>query len=1220
MSNSRPDEAILREFPLPLAKICEAVGLETDAQLKTRKLVDLFEETVRYLSLVGLALYDHFGYSDLRVREARKALDRPSLGHWFALMDALDVCLRENGGDLYTPSHSEIYRDGPIFEAYTIMIDMMDLQGAKKLKLKPFLSSIVEFRNAKFGHGALTVLEAKQVVRPLQAAIETWLLGLPIIKAYQLLYIHDVRVQDSDFVYDGTNLNSGTSMYASGLPGMDKLTPRQVYIHRENQFISLYPYLWFENDTKLLYLYTGLSKKSNPTLKCPYDLSGAQSSIELDVDSDKIISGKKKVTRPSQPKSESKSTVKETPEVKEYSPMKTWYEIIPPHEDIRNGDFDESIFAADLGDVVSGDAKQDYKDPYLFYKKTYLTQGLKSLLQRVHTTITTDKGSSVVQIQTPFGGGKTHALVAIYHYIKNGKEVKELLPTGLDLIDPNVAVIAGNHWNPVEGNTTDGITRLTFWGEIGYQIAGVEGYEFFRQNDEARVSPGKKKIREFLEAHQPFVLLFDEILEYINRARDVRKQVEESLGTQTFSFFQELTEAVSTLPNGMLVVTLPSSIIEDFGDVEEEALAKLGKIFGRVESIETPVQGEEIYAVIRRRLFEVENLKKTEMREVVHSYFQTYKQYRDDLPVKARDVNYRDRMEMAYPFHPDLIDIMNEKWGTYSTFQRTRGVLRLLANIVEDLYKREKPIDLILPGDINMGFPGIREEFLKHIGKEYESVLSSDVSGHDAKSQALDVANKSWHHLAESISTSIFYHSFAADDSEKGINLSFIRLAVLRSDTIPALVTDILQRLSNSLWYLNSRGDAYYFSKIPNLNRMILDKKELFSESFEEEMQERIKKELGSKFRTYLWPTTSEEVPDNQELKLVLLPPNDSGEEISSWIEYKGKNYRHNKNTLFFAIADTAQFASLREEVKTYLALREIEEEIKSGESSNLETKSGEVQKRKHKIEKDFSYNIRRMYHMVQVGDRKIDLGNPTTGAEALGNWYWRELTSDAYGVIVPQLHYKVLVNKFMENVDQLSTVALLDQFYKEPSLPSLAEQEVITRAIQLGVKEGAFGLVETKDGQIVLKSLKFREDIPLALIAFMEDYLLISEAKSEKLLVEKEKLEKGTGFGGDFGSDDGDDELPPEIQPEPPSIPETPGEKRYKRVKLRVENIPASKIADVNRGVLLPISSVQGDFEFTLEIDVSNDEGITQSTIDNRIKETIKQIGAQIVDEELEE
>jgi len=1221
VANAKPDGVIFQKFPLVLSKMYECVGLETDSQLKVRKLIELFEESVRYLSLIGLALYDHYGLKDLKAREARKDLERPALGHWSNLLDALDNALRENDIALHSQPISEIYRDGPICESYQVIMDILGQRPAKKLKIKPFLISLVEFRNAKIGHGSLSPAEAKRILHPLQSALEHWLLGLPIVHGYKLLHINEVRFQSPDFVYEGTNLNAGTSMFATSISGSEKLHPKQVYLHRESEFVSLHPYLWFENDTKLLYLFTGLSKKQKPVLKCPYDIAGLQPSIELDYDAENILGEREakseKTLKPSTRtiKDESKASAKE------YSPMKTWYEIIPPHEDIRVGDFDESVFAADLGDVVAGTAKQDYKDPYLFYKKTYPTQGLQNLLKRVHTTITTDKGSSVVQIQTPFGGGKTHALVAIYHYATNGKKIKELLPPGLDIIDPKVAATAGNHWNPVEGRTTNGVTRLTFWGELGYQIAGKEGYEFFRQNDEARVSPGKEKIREFLEAHQPFVLLYDEILEYINRARDVRDQVEGSLGTQTFSFYQELTEAVSTLPNGMLVVTLPSSTLEDFSEVEEESLARLGKIFGRVESIETPVKGEEVYAVIRRRLFDVESLKHKEMRETVHRYFQQYQQHRDDIPAKARDVSYRDKMELAYPFHPDLIDILYEKWGTYSTFQRTRGVLRLLANVVEDLYQRESPIDMILPSNINMGHSGIRQEFIKHIGQEYESVIGSDISGHEAKSQTMDAANKSWKHLAQSIATAIFCHSFAADDSEKGINLNYIRLAVLRSDTIPALVTDILQRLSNQLWYLNSKGDLYYFSRIANLNRVILDKKDLFIESYEDEMRERITKELGRKFRTYLWPTSSEDIPDNQDLKLVILRPEDDGADIPNWIEYKGNNYRHNKNTLFFTLADTAHFAYLREQIKTYLALKDVEKDIKSGESPTLEPKSDEVQQRKHAIEREFSYNIRRTYHLVQVGDRKIDLGNPTTGREALDNWFWRELTSDSYGVIVPNLHYKVLVNKFMENVEQLSTAALLEQFYKEPSLPSLANQEVLVRAIQLGIKEGAFGLAEVKDGEIVLSSLRYKEDIPFAIIAFMDDYQILSAAKSQELFVEKEKAEKGEGFGDGFIPDDVDQPTPePKPRPDLPPRPDMPSEKSYKRVKLQIANISASKIADVNRGILLPISSVQGDFKFSLEIDVTSDDGITQSTLDNRIKETIRQIGAQIVDEELEE
>ncbi len=903
--------------------------------------------------------------------------------------------------------------------------------------------------------------------------------------------------------------------------------------------------------------------------------------------------------------------------------MKNWFDIVLPHEDIRKGHFDEAVFAADLGDVAGEVAPPDYRDPYLFFKKTYLTNGLQKLLAGVHSKLMAGQGSSVVEIQTPFGGGKTHSLVAIYHYLKHGEEVKDLLPSGLELLSPRVAVIVGNHWNPVEGQTSDGLTRRTFWGEVAFQIGGRTGYEAFRQNDEARISPGKGKLRDFLEAHQPFILLFDEILEYINRALDARGELEVSLGTQTFSFFQELTETVASLPQGMMVVALPSSHLEDFGEQKEESLARLNKIFGRVESIETPVKGEEVYAVVRRRLFEEEALRRVEMREIVHQYFHLYQQHRDDLPPKARDVNYREKMELAYPFHPDVIDILYEKWSTFASFQRTRGVLRLLANVVEDLYQREVNVDLILPGDLHLDHSAIRQEFLKHIGSEYEGIIGSDIAGHEAKSQALDAANRSWKHLGQRIATAVFFHSFSADESEKGINLPYVKLAVLRSDTIPALVTEVLHKLSNTLWYLDSRGDVYYFSRIPNLNRMILDKKELFNEAYEEELRAIIEGEVGFRFRAYLWPESGEGIPDNRELKLVVLHPEDSGAQIPAWIERRGASFREHKNTLFFALADTVAFARLKEEVKTCLALREVKAEVDSGQNPVLEVKRDEIQRRIHNIQRDFSFNVRRMYHTLQIGGRRIDLGQPVTGQEALDHWYWRELTAIDKGEIVTQLHYRVLANKLLAGNEQVATTVVLDQFYKNTELPAPAEPEVVARAIQLGIKDGAFGLAELQDGEIAPATFKYREEIPLAAISFEQGFYLVSQEKCETLRAQIAAAEKeveapeAEGPTEEVGPEV--EAITVEVETVKPVDVVAPPEPRFKRVRLVVGGIPASKIADVNRGILLPISAAVGDFKFTLEIDVHSEEGISQATLENKVKETIRQIGAKLLDEALE-
>ena len=303
--------------------------------------------------------------------------------------------------------------------------------------------------------------------------------------------------------------------------------------------------------------------------------------------------------------------------------MKNWYEIIEPHQDIKNEEFSMDVFAADIGDVVEGRAPIDYTDPDTFSRKTYFTDGLEGLLRKVHKKLDEGRGDSIIELKTPFGGGKTHSLISIYHYIKNGKQIKNLLPEDLETIDANITVLACDHLNPQEGREVDGINIRTLWGEVAYQIAGKDGYEQFRENDENRISPGSEKLKEFLSEQQPFVLLFDEVLEYIAASLGV-EYAKSNLGSQSFTFLTQLTKAMGSIENGMLVVTLPSSELEDFTPEKEKGLARLNKIFGRVETIETPVKGDEVYSIIRRRLFQDIKSEK-EMSDVIHDYFEMYR-------------------------------------------------------------------------------------------------------------------------------------------------------------------------------------------------------------------------------------------------------------------------------------------------------------------------------------------------------------------------------------------------------------------------------------------------------------------------------------------------------------------------------------------------------------------------------------------------------------------
>lgn len=913
--------------------------------------------------------------------------------------------------------------------------------------------------------------------------------------------------------------------------------------------------------------------------------------------------------------------------------MQNWFEIAAPHEDIRKGRFDEAVFAANLAEVAEGDAPEDYGDPYTFFRKTYLTRGLTTLLGEVHQKLTEGTGAGVVELQTPFGGGKTHSLVTVYHYLKHGQEIADFLPEGLDLVDEaRVTAIVGTHLNPAEGETSAGLTRRTLWGEVAFQIGGPQAYDRIRENDERRLTPGKKSLAELLEPHQPFVLLFDEILEYVVKARGLAVE-EESLGTQTLSFFNELTEAVAGLPRGLMIVTLPGSVLEDFGDQERRNLAQLEKVFDRVQSITAPVADEEISSIVRRRLFEpVEDEAK--VRKICDTYYRKYQEHKDELPGKVGETGYRERLEHAYPFHPDVINLLYEKWGTFPSFQRTRGALRFLAHVVEDLWDREVNIDLILPGDINLGRTGVRRELLRHIGQEYEGIIAADITGGDEKARQLDRANRTWKHLGERVATSIFLHSFTGGDSEAGATVEEIKLAVLRPDTTAPLITEVVQKEADELWYLNRRGGRYHFSNVPNLNRMLLDRKEAVPDArVREEIKRHVQGELGRKLRWVLWPAESDDLPDNQEIKLAILDPGrfditaEAEEEVKGWIERRGSGLRVYRNTLVFAVPDADRYARLADDVRALLALEAIQGRFEEDESPAGRERLREVERRVKDLQEDIPYRVREMYRTALVPRaggalERVDLGQPSIARDSLDDWYRQELTDPAHQKILENPPSpNMLAAKFLANDEPVSLHEVLEQFYKNTDLPLPADESFVARAVANGVSEGAFGLGTVVDGTIKESSVQFEQRVASSLIDFREDQVLIPADEAARLKVEEAEtagVETGTEGTETTSGPEGSGGEVPEGQesgtgPEPEPGPK---EERLEELKIRVSGLPASKLADINRGVLLPLtlnlSRKDGDFEFTLGLEVRPAGGIPKDVVD-RVRETLRQLDATV-------
>jgi predicted AAA+ superfamily ATPase len=344
--------------------------------------------------------------------------------------------------------------------------------------------------------------------------------------------------------------------------------------------------------------------------------------------------------------------------------LKAWRQVTTPHADIRSGKFDASVFAADLGEVLAGRGAADYRDAPTFFAKTYLTDGITKLLIDVMQRLSgTGKAEPVIQLQTAFGGGKTHTLLTIYHLLKRPNEVGKL-PQIRDLVtaaglrqipDARVACLVGTALNPT--------TNRTFWGEMAYQLGGEALYRKVAKIDEQKIAPGTNLLGELLREVGPCVVMLDEILVYLIKAGGVRVG-DSSLRGNTLTFLQELSIAVANCPHAVMVATLTSQLAEFFEEGGERVYESLEKVLGRIEKVRQTVEGAEIYEVIRRRLFE--DLGDVEQhRATVDAYWKMDQGLGEDVPAACREPSYREEMLRAYPFHPELISCLYERRGDH---------------------------------------------------------------------------------------------------------------------------------------------------------------------------------------------------------------------------------------------------------------------------------------------------------------------------------------------------------------------------------------------------------------------------------------------------------------------------------------------------------------------------------------------------------------------------
>jgi len=857
--------------------------------------------------------------------------------------------------------------------------------------------------------------------------------------------------------------------------------------------------------------------------------------------------------------------------------MTAFHTIAVPHEDILAGRMTLDVFAADLWEVHKGRAPDEYRDPNRFFQKTYQTEGLSNLLDVVAKRLRGEGGDPVIQIQTPFGGGKTHALIAMYHKATEW--------------DANRIVVVGTPMAPTD----------TLWGQIAEQLTGS------RNGFEDLTPPGREALRELLDAHQPLLILMDEVLEYATKAAGVAVG-SSTLYAQTLAFLQELTEAAGTLERVCLAVTLPSSILEHYDESAERLFRQLQKVAGRVEKIYTPVQEHEITRVIRRRLFS--SIDGQRMQEVV-GQFLDYAIGESLLPAGVEPSEYRQRFHDSYPFLPEVVDILYQRWGSLTSFQRTRGVLRLLSLVIHTLKERELPY--ITLADFDLNNQEVRRELLKHSGPEYDSVIAADVTGQEAGARKVDGelgAAYQGLRLGTRVATTIFLYSFSGG-VERGATLSEVKRSATTTSNPASVVAEAVELLKNQhLFFIQHQSGKYFFTNEPNITRIRQIREESIEASqIAAEEEALLKRRVGGqRLKVFVWRTSDADIPDTPELKLILLRERDDAL-METMLKQKGTIPRVHCNTPFFLVGLESERLALEGLIRRRLAY----EMLLDDQTLNLtKEQEKEIKDGLKKAQGDLAERVRRTYRQLFVpardGLKELDLGIPTYGEDKpLDEEVYEKLRLD--GEILERIVPLVIKERYLRDQAYVLTEQLAQAGLRTPGETRVVSEAAWEQGIAEGVRQGLFGLGSLEHDQPVCHY--FREE-PFVGLAGSE-VIIPAETCQAQRAAQREAEAARTIYEPPVGEDVAVEEVGAGETPSGVGVEVVKHVPilHKRRVRLRF-TVPKGKVS----GLMGVMNLLQHKFG-RLDVTLSAEQGeISEQEYEDKIQEAFRQLGIEVVEE----
>jgi len=805
--------------------------------------------------------------------------------------------------------------------------------------------------------------------------------------------------------------------------------------------------------------------------------------------------------------------------------MKPWYKVVTPREDLRDGKpLDASEFAVHLDHVRDGRAPAVYQNPAEFFERTFLTKNLRELSGQVVRRLSGIKleTSAIFNLSTQFGGGKTHSLTLLYHLASSGDAAKSWKGVASILQDAGVtsvptaatAIFVGTEFDSITGRGGDDGTpnRKTPWGEIAYQLGGIEGFRLVEEHEKVLTAPGGDVIDRMLPRSRPVLILLDELMNYVSRTR------KSGLAGQLYTFLHNLSEVARSRENVVLAVSIPASELEMTAE-DQSDFERLKKLLDRLGKAMIMSAEAETSEIIRRRLFEWSGLPKDAL-ATVDEYEVWLQANKQQLPSWFPVENAREAIKASYPFHPSLLSVFERKWQGLPRFQQTRGVLRLLALWVSkayaDGYKGAHKDPLISLGTAPIEDALFRAALFEQLGEgRLEPAVTTDIAGKDhahalrLDTEATGEVKKA--RLHRKVATSILFESNGGQQRGEA-TLAEVRLAVAEPGLDIGSVEQCLEALGDSCYFLSAERNRYRFSFQPNLNKLLADRRaSVGAPAVDERVRAEIQKVFaagGGVERVY-FPRKSNEVPDRPVLALVVLPPETSAAEpsiktlIATMTTESGSTSRTFKSALIWVVAEDS--TALRDEARKLLAWKEIE-----GDADEL--KLDEVQQRQlvengKRAERDLREAVWRAYKNVFLlaednSLRKIDLGLVhSSAANSLVELILSRLKQE--DIVVEGVSPNFLSRYWPPALPEWSTKSVRDAFYASPRFPRLLKQDAVKETISRGLDAGTIAYVgKASDGSY--EPFVYKRSLGATDIEFADDVYLIVRERAEEYVAKR--------------------------------------------------------------------------------------------------------------------